>query len=139
MTTTKTLVTIFLNHEFGFGPAKHEGWLLEHGRRPYAQYPTAPFVKFVPRGKRNPREWVGSYKPFCVILAGHGLLISPAAQFLPCESTTPGVTVTKSRYSFCDDRFETDFNTRLNSFLAEHPETLVADYRWTTNATGNGE
>jgi len=134
MTETKTPVTIFTSSGF-FGVHKEEAWLLEHGTRPYAQYPAAPFVKFVPKGKRKPTGWIGTYKPYCVILAGHGLPVDPGSPFDPVESTTPGVACTASRYSSCDDRYATDFNAQLNKFLAEYPETLVADYRWTKDIT----
>ena len=128
-TTRGEAFTMYLMGELGFGVRKYEGWLVEHGRKPYAQYPDAPFVKFVPKGKRKPRGWQGSYRPYCVLLRGHGHELEPDSALLPAESTTPGVTVQKSRYSLFDDRWGTDFDAKLGQYLAEKPEALLADYR----------
>jgi hypothetical protein len=132
-TTTKTPVTIFIGGTFG--PTKYEGNLLEHGRRAYAQYPDAPFVKFVPKGKRNPRGWVEGFQPYCVVLSGHGLPVGPESWLDEMPESTSGMKCERSRYASCDSRYETDFNTRLNRYLAENPDKLIADYRWNKSET----
>lgn len=123
----KVPVTVFLMGEFGMGVKKYEGWLVETGRRRYAQYEAAPFVRFIPKGKRNPREWQGTYKPYCVVLNGHGHPIDPGSPFVPCESATPGVTVQRSRYTMFDERWESDFDKVLDAYMK--PAMVVADYR----------
>lgn len=44
--------------------------LVEHGRKPYAQYKSAPFVKYVKKGCSKPTRAVFAYDPYLVILAG---------------------------------------------------------------------
>ena len=122
-------ITVFVIGEFGLGVHTYEGWLVEHGRHKWAQYDAAPFVTFVPVGKRNPRHWQGHYRPYCVVLRGHNLPIAPESPFEKVESGVEGVTVSRSKYTMFDDRWGTDFDTKLDAFLQSHPDVLVADYR----------
>lgn len=126
-TKAKTPVTMFLMTEFGLGVRKLEAWLVEHGRRPWAQYPDAPYAVFIPKGKRKPRKWQGSYQPYCVILKGHGHELDPGSPWVPAEAMTPGVTAQRGRYSCFDPRWATDFNAKLDAYC--RPEIVVADYR----------
>jgi len=128
-TTRGEAVTIYRIGEFGMGVNKAEGWLLDHGRRPYAQYEAAPWVKWVPKGKRNPRGWQGGYRPYCVVLRGHGLALDPGSSFDPCPSGDVDVECSRSRYCSFDDRWATDFDAQLAAYCARHPDAIVADYR----------
>ncbi len=129
---THQLVTIYTPSDFLGNIVKIEARLIDHGRRPYAQYQAAPFVRFIPKGKRNPRSLVATSKPFILILSGHGHP-DPDEMLLPSEpSATPGVTMRRGRYSSFDPRWVTDFNARINPYIAAKSGIVVADYRHTT-------
>ncbi len=62
-------VTIYSKSSFGVN--KFEGKILEFGQQPYAQYPNATFVKFIPKGKRKPYGFIEELWP---IFFGHKYL-----------------------------------------------------------------
>ena len=68
--TKDNLVTIYASGYLGV--RKHEGRLIEHGTRKYAQYNNAPYVHFIPKRKRRARAITGDYRPYIVVLKGHG-------------------------------------------------------------------
>jgi hypothetical protein len=117
----------------GFGLSAIRATLINHGRKQYAQYPDAPFVHFTEKGKRKPTGFViGSYQPYLLIVAGHDAPAAPDP-LIPDESS-PGFTVTKSRYSTFDPRWEFDANKILNEWITLYPDRVIADYRH-SNAT----
>jgi hypothetical protein len=63
-------VTLYLQGEFFGNFHRVECKWVEVTRRPYAQYPDALWLRFVPKGKRNPRGTVLAYDPHAVILEG---------------------------------------------------------------------
>jgi len=122
----KVAVTIVTKGMFGIRVT--EAWLLDHGTRKWAQYDRAPFVNFIPKGKRKAVTFLEGYNPYIVILAGHNLDLQKAVddQFVTSAGSTPGVTITSSRYLSCDPRYSTDFNAVL---AARSDLTVIADYR----------
>jgi hypothetical protein len=122
-------VTIYRSGAFGV--ERIEAKLVAHGRKKYAQYDNAPFVKYVPKGKRTPKGIIGTFKPFILILSGHGHP-SPASGMTAPEVSDTGFTVTQSRYSSFDPRYEVEFNEMIDGYLASKPDCLIADYRHTS-------
>ncbi len=124
-------VTIYLTSSWvGMGVRKCEARLVDHGRRKYAQYSSAPFVHFIPKRKRKVRQYVEGYKPYALILAGWGHP-DPASAFVPV-SNDGKVEVSQSRYTLFDDRWDTDFDAKIDAYVAERSVEVVADYRWSS-------
>lgn len=116
-------VTIYTTSEFFGSVVKREGTLISHGRMKYAQYDNAPFVRFVPRGKRKEAGIVKGYRPYIVIVEGWEAP-DPGGMFTePVQEN--GFTVKKSRYSAFDDAYKTDFD----AVLAKSNLKIIADYR----------
>jgi len=116
-------ITVYYSTEFMGSIAKVEGYLIEHGRRKYAQYDDAPFVKFTPRKKRKPICILKGYKPYLLILKGWD---NVDTQGLYSEGRTEGnVTIREGRYASFDDRFKTDFDAKINNYK----HLFLADYR----------
>jgi hypothetical protein len=112
------------------GIIKCEGKLVDHGTQKYAQYDAAPFVNFIPKGKRNVRGFVqAEYKPSLLILAGHGHP-EPDSMFGVETPNEAGTAFTsRSRYMSCDPRWQSDFDARIDAYLARTGAEVVADYR----------
>lgn len=124
----KNPVTIVWIGSLGMGVNVVEAELIAHGTRPYAQYPAAPFVQFIPKGKRKARELQLSYEPFLMVLEGHGLKLESAGDIYGPEQpgATPGVTVRHGRHSSFSPGWANDFN----AVLAQRTDIkVVADYR----------
>lgn len=119
-------------HDGFLGIVKTEAHLQDHGRAPYAQWPAAPFAVFVPKGKRLPRQIRVGYRPFLLILAGWGHPDAAEAMIPTGTYQTAGAVVTmqRSRYGSCDPRWRTDFNAKIDKYLADNPAVqVIADYR----------
>ncbi len=124
-------VTIYLTSSWlGMGVRKYEARLVDHGRRKYAQYQSAPFVHFIPKRKRKVRQYVEGYKPYALILAGWGHP-SPDDPFVPVRSDDK-VEVSQSRYTLFDERWDTDFDSKIDAYVALLGVEVVADYRWSS-------
>ena len=109
-------ITIYYSSSFMGNIVKQEAKLLDHGRRQYAQYPAAPFVDFIPRGKRKAVRLQKSYKPYLIIIEGwNGPDPDPMC---PPEGG-------RSKYSSFDERWKSDFNEVLKNSNVK----IVADYR----------
>lgn len=115
-------VTIILRGGMGNIVVKH-GRLIEHGRRPYAQYRSAPFVLFVEKGKRKETGTIQGYKPYIVILEGWQDIKSQ--DFLGKKDTisVPGLEISRSTYAAFDDRWVSDFENSVEL------KNIIADYR----------
>ena len=120
----KHKVTIYTTGEFFGSVHKIEAYLIEHGRRPYAQYDQARFVVFVPRGKRKPRTILKGYKPYILIVEGWNAPEPPGMYGAP-ERSESGAIIRKSQYRSFDDRYKTDFDRVIDSAGVR----VVADYR----------
>lgn len=130
---SKQQVTIYTST--GMGITKMEGTIISIGRRPYAQYDQAPFVTFVPKGKRKPQGVIATAYPYLVVLAGHGH-IDPPSPMVEQETNQIGIQVSKSRYALFDDRYKTDFDDILNEYLVTQffggsPDVVLMDVRHT--------
>lgn len=66
------LVTMYIAGEFFGNIQKLECKLVAHGTKKYAQYNNAPFVNFIPKGKRSLRGVIKSFQPYILILDGTG-------------------------------------------------------------------
>lgn len=110
---------------------KVEGNLVKVEVKPYAQYNSVPQVIFIPKGKRKPMSYIASgYKPFVLILGGDGHP-NPGDPFVPVQSKVDGAIVSKSQYASFDDRWESDFDSMINQYLASNPVKVIGDYRYT--------
>jgi hypothetical protein len=120
----KPQVTIYSPSDHFGNIVRTEGLLLDHGRRPYAQYESCPFVLYVPRGKRTALlKRQAEQEPYLLIVAGWGRP-QPPGMFGP-DKESNGALVARSVYRSFDPRWRSDFD-RLIAPLAEH---FVADYR----------
>ncbi len=116
-------ITIYSTSDFFGSVVKHQGKLLAHGLRPYAQYQAVPYVDFIPKGKRKAVRIQKSYKPYLVIVKGYN---APEPLGMYGNSTVRNGVVTKeSKYSSFDDRYKTDFD----KVLADSNVVIIADYR----------
>ncbi len=112
-------ITIYTVSEFMGSVIVREGSLIETGVERYAQYDRAPFVSFVPKGKRNGYKIRGTYKPYILVLRGHGH--PQPADFLNAGVTDEnGTTIRESRYPSFDDRYKTDFDNMMREYLKTH-------------------
>ena len=96
--------------------------LVEHGRKPYAQYKSAPFVKYVKKGCSKPTGAVFAYDPYLVILAGWQDIASQEIFRAPTLSST-GALVSQGKFSSCDSGWQKEFESE-NEF-----QNVIADYR----------
>lgn len=119
----KQKITVYTTSEFFGSVIKREGYLIEHGRRQYAQYKNAPYVIFTPKRKRSSVQIVKGYKPYILILKGWN---NPEPDGMFKEGKTKnGVTIKESRYSCFDDKFKSDFDNMIDNFK----DKFLADYR----------
>ena len=118
-----TKVTIYTTSEFFGSVVKYEGTLIEHGTKKYAQYEQAPFVTFIPKGKRKALSFVKAYNPYLIICQGWDCP-EPGGMF--GESHVKGDVIIKaSKYASFDDQYKTDFNELLSRSNVD----IIADYR----------
>jgi hypothetical protein len=96
--------------------------LVEHGRKPYAQYKSAPFVKYVKKGCSKPTGAIFAYDPYLVILAGWQDISSQEIFRAPTLSST-GATVSQGKFASCDSGWQKEFESE-NEF-----QNVIADYR----------
>ncbi len=118
-------VTIYSKSSFGVN--KFEGKILEFGQQPYAQYPNATFVKFIPKGKRKPYGFIEGYNPYFVIIEGYNHPNTLDAFKQVSEE------VQASKYSCYDERYLTEFDEVLNKYIEENKCTVLLDVRKTCN------
>jgi hypothetical protein len=121
-------VTLYSKSEMFGTIQKVEGKLLAHGRARYAQYPLAPFVELVPKGKRKGVRRQGSYRPFLLVLKGHGHP-EPGKMFTKVIYQTPEAPVTEATHTGFSAGWVNDFNALIEPYLAANPGLVVADYR----------
>ena len=97
----------------------------------YAQYSSAVFCHFVPKGGRNPRGFVQTFRPSLLILDGWGHP-DPAGMFGEPEQQGP-VVVQRSRHSAFSPEWQSEFDAMINAhILALRTDVLLpvlADYR----------
>lgn len=119
----KQKITVYYTGEFFGSVIKKEGYLVEYGRREYAQYKNAPYVVFIPRRKRKAIRILKGYKPYILILNGWD---NPEPNGMyGTETKKDGVIIKKSTYTSFDDRYKSDFDRIID----KHKEKFLADYR----------
>jgi len=121
-------VTYYFQGEFGMGIRKVEGRLVDIEVRKWAQYSCSPSIKMIPKRKRLIREYRQTYKPFFLVLDGYG---HPDLDdgYIKLESSVPGVTVKKSKYTSFDPRWKEEAGSTLDQYLQESGSKIIADYR----------
>jgi hypothetical protein len=115
---------LFVQGDFGFGFRKIPCRWIEWEDRPYAQYPHAVHVRFVPKGGRSVRGFVrhGIDKPF-VILAGWNVPDLTAGDFeLLREDRT--MRVEQSRHTAFSPSWEAEFDAGLRAYAARGGRVL---------------
>jgi hypothetical protein len=108
-------VTVYWTSEFMGNVVKAEGTLIGYGRMKYAQYDDAPFVDFIPRGKRKAIRVLKTYKPYLLVIEGW---CGPDPD--PMCPPEGGM----SKYSSFNPRWKSDFDREVNERL-----NVVADFR----------
>lgn len=120
-------VTIYFRSSDSFMGNVHkiEARLHAYGRRRYAQYESAAFAVFTPKGGRTKKGVTATYRPYLLVLKGWNRWPEP-----PSPWTAPakegGVVVTKSKHLSCSDAWVTDFEAVLGAVDADD---VVVDFR----------
>lgn len=96
--------------------------LVEHGRRPYAQYKSAPFVKYIKKGAQKVKGVVFDYDPYLVILAGWQDIKNQEIFGSGTLSST-GAFVSEGKFSSTDEGWQKEFEA------ATEFKDVIADYR----------
>lgn len=110
------LATILIKGGFG-AYNKHEVKNLEMRQGRYAQYEKATFVRFVPKGKRNVRGVVLSYRPEIVVYEGHGHAIEPESMRTEYKTDpATGMRMATSRRSMCNDGWSVEMLKRVKAY-----------------------
>jgi len=122
---SKAKSTMYFQSEFGLGVKKLEVTGLEINVRSHAQYTAAVEAIFVPRRARKQRVLVQTHKPSLLVLEGWGHP-EPDGIFLPAEE---GATLLTGRYSACDERWQSDFDQRINAYVASSQAVVEHDFR----------
>ncbi len=79
----------------------------------YAQYNNAIKVEYVEKRARKSRGFYLTYKPFLVVLVARDAIEPDFMVELDTPGERSGVTLSKSRYSSFDSRWESDFMATL--------------------------
>lgn len=117
------IVTMYVRSEFLGRMVKIECRACEIQIAPFAQYRKAVRARFLPKGKRAWRVLDETFRPTLLVLEGHG---HPD----PDEGWSKVTdTVSRARYSSCDPRWQSDFSTMIDAYIAESGTKVVADYR----------
>ncbi len=125
------LITIYSTSEFMGNVTKTEAKLIECGIRKYAQYDKAPFVAFIPKGKRKGFQYIKGYQPYLLVIEGHNHP-DPDSMF-KAPIVTDTVTVRESKYLSFDDRYKTDFDSNIDAYLEDKKDIVLMDCRHTKN------
>lgn len=122
-------VTLYTTSGFG-NMVKVEARLKEHGTRKYAQYNSAPFVKYVKKRARKVTGFVQTFQPTLLIVAGWG---HPEPDSMMVADKEPsdilGVTISRGRYTSFDPQWQKDFDSQFADYLGRDDVEVIADYR----------
>ena len=120
---------VTLYYRGGLGSiVKVEARSFGHTLRRYAQYPSAIAYRYVPKGKRAPRSGGQDYAPSLLVLEGHGHP-DPDDAYLPAVKGSDGATSARGRYTSCDPRWQSDFDAKIDAYLASSGVKVVCDFR----------
>lgn len=122
----KQKVTIVMIGAMGYHVI--EASAIEHGRKQWAQYPNAPWMKWIPKGARKLRGVIEGNAPFFVILKGWGLKVPECQQWIEQPQTNPAFSVREGKYSMFDERWRVEMNAAVDQAIAAGAE-ILADYR----------
>ena len=118
-----TKITVYTTSEFFGSVVKYEGKLVEYGRKKYAQYDSAPYVHFIPKGKRKTFGIIKGYKPYLLIVEGWD---APEPDSFLGEAKESGdVVVRQSRYRSFNEGYTKDFD----ELIAKSNVKIIADFR----------
>lgn len=121
-------VTVYVRSEFGMGVNRIEATRLSVEVRPYAQYPAGIKVTLLPKRMRKQRGFTQAYGPSLVVLEGWGHP-EPDGMWDPASEKTEGdVTTSRARYSACDPRWQSDFDMKIDAYIASGA-TVLYDFR----------
>jgi hypothetical protein len=120
-------ITVYYQGDFGMSINKIEGRLKEFGVSEWAQYKSSPYVKMVPKRKRNVRGLRQSYNPYMLIVAGwdhpdvdDGMRV--------VESVTDCI-VKRSKHLAFDEGWIKDADELLDGYISQDKIEVLADYR----------
>jgi len=126
-------VTIYTTSDFMGSIVKREGTLIDFGVQKYAQFDRCPFVRYTPKGKRNPAGFCKTFQPYLLIIDGWNHP-NPDDFFNDGVTNADGVTIKESRYISFDERYKTDFDLKIRDYLLNQQNKLIIlDYRYTVN------
>ena len=129
--------TLYLTGEFFSNIVKVEVREVAVVRKPWAQFSGAVVAIFKKPRQQRERKYVGSYKPYLVVLEGWGHP-DPDDPYEWSVSEATEMLVGKSKYLSCSDGYANDFDSKLDAYLAGHPEAKVlGDYRYTRGCNSN--
>lgn len=101
-----------------------EATLLEHGRKKYAQYPDAAFMRWRPKGSRTrTSSALEGCSPFFIALAGWSLGVRPCEQWI-----ATGPNTRRGKYASFDERWRIEMNQAVDESIARGAK-VVCDYR----------
>lgn len=120
--------TMYLRSEFLGNIVRVEVSSLEVTRGAYAQYDNAIKATFVKKGCRNRSGLTQTSFPSLVILEGWNHPEPPKA-FGAARDAGNGTQVSRSTYSSCDPRWQSDFDALLADHVAKTGAKILGDYR----------
>lgn len=124
-------ITVYYRTSMMGSIVKQEGKLRAVGRKPYAQYPNAGFVEYVPKRKRNGLRLFQTFQPYMLVLKGHGHP-NPTDLFgvVLAPSTDSTLEMRTTTYGSFSGGWVTDFEKKINPYLAAQKQNIVvADFR----------
>ncbi len=116
-------VTIY--REAMFGIVATRARLVEHGHRPHAGGPAAPYLRFIEKGKRKPVAFTWPDRPWILVVAGWDNP-EPADAFAP-QPAEAGTSVESSRFECYSPSYWAEFMARHGAALEK--AGIVADFR----------
>ena len=127
-------VTYYFQGDFGMSITEVEGKLVDIETRSWAQYRYSPSIKMIPKRKRLVREYRQTYKPFFLVVEGHGHPDMDKG-WIDVQSSVPGIKVQKSRYTAFDPRWKEEGTSALDQYIQESGAKVIADYRESSGFT----
>jgi len=122
-------ITVYRTTDMFGSVVKNEGYLIDYGVCKYAQYNNAPFVSFIPKGKKNGVKIIKDYNPYLMVLDGWNKP-EPKDMFSEKEIDSNDVTIRQSTYLSFSEKYKTDFDKIAMMFS---PSEILLDYRTTAN------
>lgn len=125
-------VTIYTTHPTFGNIVRYQGALQAYGGEPSEDRPTAAYVRFVPLGKRRPREILQTVDPYILIIEGHDGILTP--DMFAVSATLTGLTHQQGPVCF-DPHYRARFNRLIQPMIDNGWTRVVADFRTTGPGT----